>query len=175
MNRFLFLAALLAAGPAFAHVTANPDNGKAGSYFETAFRVSHGCEGSDTVSVSIKMPKGMITAKPQFKSGWSVEVKKSKLEKPVPAGHGKMADEQVDKIIWSGGALPDGQYDTFGILMKLPEKSGETLWFPVVQTCKTGTHEWTQIPGEGQQWHELKSPAPFVKIDASEKAPAHKH
>lgn len=162
------------AGPAFAHVTANPNNGQAGSYFETAFRVSHGCEGTDTVSVSIKMPAGMITAKPQFKSGWTVEVKKSKLDKPVPAGHGKMADEQVDEIIWSGGTLPDAQYDTFGVLMKLPEKSGETLWFSVRQVCKTGAHEWAEIPAASQQWHELKSPAPFVKIDAAPKT-GHKH
>ena len=44
MFRFLLIASCLFAGPAFAHVTANPDKGVAGKYFETAFRVSHGCE-----------------------------------------------------------------------------------------------------------------------------------
>ncbi len=173
MARFLFAALLcLIPGAAFAHVTANPDKGVAGGYFETGFRISHGCEGSDTVAVSIKLPKGMLTAKPQFKPGWTVEVKKSKLDKPMPAGHGKMANEQVDEIIWRGGSLPDAQYDTFGILMKLPDRAGETLYFPVTQTCAKGELRWSEIPAAGQAWHDVKSPAPFVTLEA---APAKHH
>lgn len=172
MRRSLIVSLLmLAASPALAHVTANPDSGAAGSYFETAFRVSHGCEGTDTIALSIKMPPGTVTAKPQAKAGWTVEIRKSKLPAPVAAGHGRMADEQVDEIIWRGGVLPNDQYDTFGVLMKLPEKAGETLWFPVTQTCVKGSHSWSEIPAEGQQWHDLKSPAPFVKIEA----PTHNH
>ncbi len=168
MMRYLLpVIFLLSASPAFAHVTANPDSGAAGSYFETAFRVSHGCGGTDTVTLSVKMPPGMVTAKPQAKAGWTVEIRKSKLPAPVPAGHGRMADEQIDEIIWRGGALPNDQYDTFGVLMKLPEKAGETLWFPVTQTCEKGSHAWTQIPADGQAWHDVESPAPFVKIEAA--------
>lgn len=174
MFRLLLVAACLFAGPAFAHVTANPDKGTAGKYFETGFRVSHGCEGSDTFSVSVKLPPGIVIAKPQYKAGWSVEVRKSKLAKPVAAGHGKMTDEQIDEIIWSEGELPDDQYDTFGILMKLPEKAGETLWFPVTQTCETGKLEWVEIPADGQQWHDLKAPAPFVKLEGAPPS-AHQH
>jgi uncharacterized protein YcnI len=174
MFRFLLFAACVFAGPAFAHVTANPDKGEAGKYFETGFRVSHGCDGSDTVSVSIKMPKGMVTVKPQFKPGWTVSVKKSKLDKPLPAGHGKMADEQIDEIVWSGSKLPNDQYDTFGLLMKLPEKAGETLWFPVTQICEKGRLEWVEIPAAGRKWHDLKSPAPFVKLEGGAPS-AHHH
>ncbi len=170
MWRSILAILCLVSVPAFAHVTANPNQGEAGSYFETAFRVSHGCEGTDTVEVAIQMPKGMIVAKPQAKAGWQVEIKKSKLDKPVPAGHGKMADEQIDEIVWRGGALPDGQYDSFGVLMKLPEGEEQTLWFPVTQTCVKGSHQWLEIPAAGQQWHEVKSPAPFVKV-----TPASKH
>ena len=174
MFRFLLVAACFFAGPAFAHVTANPDKGTAGKYFETGFRVSHGCEGSDTVSVSIRLPKGMIVAKPQYKPGWTVKIKKSKLDKPVPAGHGKMTDEQIDEIVWSANKLPDGQYDTFGVLMKLPEKAGEMLWFPVTQICEKGRLDWVEIPAEGQQWHDLKAPAPFVKLEGAAPS-AHQH
>lgn len=164
--RCLLLAALaFFPGAALAHVTANPDAGAAGKYFETAFRVSHGCEGSDTLSVSIKLPPGMVTVKPQYKPGWTVDVRKSALDKPVPAGHGKMATEQVDEIIWTGARLPDVQYDTFGLLMKLPDRAGETLWFPVTQTCEKGDLRWIEIPAEGQKWHDLKAPAPFVKVE----------
>lgn len=169
MLRFSVVALCLFSVPAFAHVTANPDHGAAGSYFETSFRVSHGCEGTDTVQVSIQMPKGMIVAKPQAKAGWNIEIKKSKLDKPVSAGHGRMVDEQIDEIIWSGGALPNDHYDSFGVLIKLPETAGETLWFPVTQSCKKGEHKWVGIPAEGQQWHDVKSPAPFVKIEPAQK------
>jgi uncharacterized protein YcnI len=161
---FLFLATIFMVFPAMAHVTAIPDSGKAGSYFETAFRVSHGCKGSDTISVSIQFPPGIVVAKPQFKPGWAVTINKRALDKPVPAGHGRMATEEFSEIIWSGGILPDNQYDSFGVLMKLPESPGDTLWFPVVQKCKDGSHEWIEIPAEGQQWHDVKSPAPFVDI-----------
>lgn len=172
MHFVIFVAALFLCGSAYAHVTANPDTGTAGKYFETKFRVSHGCEGSDTVAVSISLPKGTVTAKPQFKLGWTVKIKKSKLDKPVPAAHDKMADEQFDEITWRGGPLPDDQYDEFGLILKLPEKAGETLWLPVVQTCQKGENKWMEIPAEGQEWHSLKSPAPFVKIEA---APAAEH
>lgn len=169
----LFATALCVASSAYAHVTANPNHGTAGQYFETKFRVSHGCEGSDTISISITLPKGTVVAKPQNKAGWSAAVTKSKLPAPVSAGHGKMTDEQIDEIIWSNGSLPDDQYDEFGVILKLPEKTGETLYFPVVQTCEKGENRWTEIPTGTQQWHDLKLPAPFVKIEAAPKGHAH--
>ena len=158
------LALCLLASVAHAHVTANPDTGVAGKYFETKFRISHGCEGADTTSVSISLPKDIYVVKPQSKAGWNVDITKSKLDKPVSIGHGKTTDEKFETVTWSGSVLPDAQYDEFGLLFKLPEKSGTTLWFPVMQTCVKGEHKWREIPAEGQQWHELKSPAPFVKI-----------
>lgn len=173
MVRIVVLALCLLSAPAYAHVTANPDKGMAGKYFETKFRVSHGCDGSDTTSITIKLPKGFVIVKPQFKSGWSVDVKKRKLEKPVPAGHGKMTDEEFDEITWSGGPLPDSLYDEFGLVMKLPDTAGETLWFPVTQICEKGENKWVQIPAEGQQWHDVKSPAPFVKLEAAPASPHH--
>lgn len=174
MMRYVSFAAALClmSAPVMAHVTANPNNGQAGQYFETAFRVSHGCDGTDTTQISIRLPKGMVSVKPQAKPGWQVDIKKSKLDKPVHAGHGRMADEQIDEIIWRGGSLPNDQYDTFGLLMKLPDAAGETLWFPVTQTCVTGSHSWSEVPVDGQQWYDLKSPAPFVKLNA---APTHGH
>lgn len=159
---------------AMAHVTANPDNAIAGSYLETAFRVSHGCEGSETVSVSITLPKEIVMARPQPKSGWSLDIEKSKLEKPASLGHGKMTDERVDTITWKGGSLPDAQFDTFSILFKVPDSTESTLWFPVRQICKDGEINWNAIPKDGQRWHDLKTPAPFVKSEPAAPSP-HKH
>lgn len=173
MFRFLLVAACLLAGPAFAHVTANPDKGTAGKYFETKLRISHGCEGSDTVEIQVSLPKGFVTAKPQYKPGWTATVIKSKLDKPVPAGHGKMADEQIDQIIWKGGPLPHDQYDEFGLLVKLPDGPG-IVWLPVKQTCVKGVEDWKNVPAGGD-WHSTDHPAPFVKIEADTSAPAHHH
>lgn len=179
MKKYLLVAAALCGlfpAAASAHVTANPNTGEAGRYFQTGFRVSHGCDGSATTSVSIKLPKGTVVLKTQAKHGWTVETRKSKLDKPAPVGHGKMTDEQFDEVIWTGGPLLDAQYDEFGILLKLPEDA-QTLWFPVTQTCEKGSHAWTEIPAEGQQWHALKSPAPFVKVTkpANDGHAGHKH
>ena len=171
---FVLLAALCVFSvPAHAHVTANPNNGEAGKYFETKFRVSHGCEGSDTISLTIQLPKGFVSVKPQHKQGWKTEIKKSKLDKPVPARHGKMADEQFEEITWHG-KLPDAEYDEFGLLLKLPEGE-QTLWFPVVQICEKGENRWTEIPKDGQQWHDVKSPAPYVKVTPAAPVSGHHH
>ncbi len=163
MKKILFTLILLFPFSAQAHVTANPNNGTAGKYFETKFRISHGCDGSDTVEIHLSLPKGTVTARPQAKAGWGVEVKKSKLDKPVPAGHGKMADEQIDEIIWKGGPLSDGQYDEFGLLTKLPEAEG-ILFFPVKQVCKVGVEDWKNVPANMDKWPDTDHPAPFVKI-----------
>lgn len=175
MKHTLALCALLtlSASPVFAHVTANPNNGEAGQYFQTSFRISHGCEGNDTVKVHIKLPPGFVSIRPQHKEGWKVEITKRKLDKPVPAGHGKMADEEFTDITWTGGSLPDAEYDEFGLLMKLPEKP-QKLWFPVIQSCSKGENKWTDIPAANQEWHDVKSPAPFVDVTGEEPA-AHHH
>jgi uncharacterized protein YcnI len=173
IKKILFALFLLLPSSALAHVTANPNNGEAGSYFETAFRVSHGCDGDPTISVTVMFPKGIIVAKPQNKPGWLLSIKKRKMAQPVPAGHGKMTDEEFESITWSGVDLPDDQYDTFGVLMKLPKESS-TLWFPVTQICRGGKHKWDEIPAEGQSWGDLKSPAPFVKVQPGD-VPLHRH
>lgn len=152
--------------PAFAHVTAGPNEAVAGNYFQTAFNVPHGCEGSSTVSVRIKIPDGVTAVKPQMKPGWEVGIKMRPLEKPVDAGHGRMISETVDEVSWRGGPLPDNLFDTFGLVMKLPDTPGKTLYFPTVQECEKGVTRWIEIPAEGQKWGDVKQPAPFIRLKA---------
>lgn len=71
------LAGMVAlAAPAAANVTANPNSGGAGSFFRTAFRVGHGCDGSPTTSVSIKIPieQSLTSVHAEQIPGWTVEV-----------------------------------------------------------------------------------------------------
>ena len=51
-------ALALGAAPAFAHVTVSPSVATAGSYTVLTVSVPHGCDGSPTTKVSIKIPDG---------------------------------------------------------------------------------------------------------------------
>lgn len=167
-NRLLSAALLtLVAAPAMAHVTANPDKGTAGAYFQTSLRITHGCDGSGTTAVHVKIPAGILSVRAQAKPGWQVTVTKRKLEHPAAAIHGKTMTEAVDEVVWTGGPLLDEQYDDFGLVMKLPDAAGQTLWFPTVQQCANGENRWVEIPANGAEWHSLAKPAPFVKLAPS--------
>src|SRR5690606_2375248 len=122
-------------GPATAHVTADPGEAPADSYFRIALRVPHGCEGSPTIAVRVKIPDGVRSVKPQVKPGWEISVTRRKLDRPVDAGHGRMITETVDEVAWRGGPLPDAYFDEFGLNMRLPATPGKTLYFPTVQEC----------------------------------------
>lgn len=150
--------------PALGHVTAQPDAGTAGSYFTLTFTVPHGCDGSPTVSLRIKIPEGVTSVKPQMKAGWTVTIKTRKIDPPLKGEHGQTITETVDEVDWRGGPLPNNLYDTFGLAMKLPDSSAQILYFPAVQECEKGTNRWIQIPTTGQSRKDLREPAPAVKL-----------
>ncbi len=163
----LFAAAALSslAFPAVAHVTVQPANAVAGSYFEARFTVPHGCGGAATVALRIKIPEGVTSVKPQMKPGWEVAVKTRKLDPPI-TDHGRTISETVDEVEWRGGKLPDNLYDTFGLVVKLPDLPGQTLYFPAVQECDRGLVRWIEIPAPGQARKDLREPAPAVSLTA---------
>jgi uncharacterized protein YcnI len=163
-------AALLAHGAAHAHVTVNPNEAPADSYFRTSFRVGHGCAGSPTVAVRVRIPDGVFSVRPQVKPGWTIEIKMRKLATPVDIGHGRQVTETVDEIAWRGGPLQDAHFDEFGLMMRLPARPDALLYFPVVQECEQGVHRWIEIPAPGQARESLKEPAPFVTLTAPKQA-----
>ena len=157
-------ALMLLPGLVAAHTVAEPNEGIAGASLRTAFRVTHGCKGSPTLAVTIRMPEGVLSAKPMPKPGWKVEVKTRALDKPVASAHGFMIREAVTEVSWSGGRLENAEFDEFALLLGLPDRAGETLYFPTVQTCEKGANNWIGIPVAGQAWHDLPEPAPFIKL-----------
>ena len=56
--------------------------------------------------------------------------------------------------------------------MRLPNKPGATLYFPMVQTCEKGSNNWIGIPAAGQKWGDLPEPAPYITV---KKAVGHAH
>lgn len=140
--------ALFAAPVADAHVVLDKNEAPAASYFKAVLLVPHGCDGQPTTRIRLQLPDDIYVARPQQKPGWSVEIVKKALEKPVAGPHGKTITEKITDIIWSGGNLPDEFYEEFGVIVKLPDQpSGTKIAFPVIQQCAKGEHQWVAQPG----------------------------
>ena len=147
---FAGLTGTLLAAAASAHITLERTSAPAGGYYKAVLQVPHGCKGSPTVAIRVRIPDGVTSAKPQPKPGWTLAIKRSKLPQPVDAGHGRTIDEAVSEVAWSGGSLADAEFDEFKIMLKLPDRAGATLYFPVGQQCKSGVQRWIEVPQPGR-------------------------
>lgn len=150
--RPLAVAALvsLTAGSASAHVVLAQKEAQPGSYQGT-LKVGHGCDGSATTAIKVTIPEGVVGVKPQPKAGWTIAIETGPYAKAYPMMHGKPATEGVKTITWSGGNLPDAYYDEFVFVSTLtPDVAGQTLYFPVLQTCEKGSTNWAETPVAGQ-------------------------
>ena len=156
---------LLWSGVASAHVTPQDPEAPSGGYFTTAFKVGHGCDGSPTTKVEIKMGEGVTSVKPQPVPGWNLSTTMRTLDPPID-NHGTLITETVDTVVWEGGPLPDTELQMFWVSMKLPEgDAGTTVAFPVVQTCEQGETAWIEPIVEGEE--EPDHPAPVVTLTAA--------
>ena len=172
MSKIVILvgAVVLAASPASAHISLETKQAAIGSSYKAVFAVPHGCKGSPTTKIRVQIPEGVIAVKPMPKAGWNVEVITGKYTAEYDY-HGTKLSEGVKEVVWSGGKLPDHNYDEFVISTFLTAglKPDSTLYFPVVQECEQGISRWIDIPAEGQAGqtgHDQgsKSPAPGVRL-----------
>jgi uncharacterized protein YcnI len=148
---------LAGAGVANAHVTVTPDEAEAGSYAVLTFSVPHGCDGSATTEVAIQIPEQTPSVTPTVNSNWDVE------KVMVKRDEGPARVEQV--VYTAKSPLPDGIRDTFELSM-MPDSPGETLAFPVVQTCEEGETTWAELAEDLDDTHSLDAPAPLVTLTA---------
>lgn len=163
---WLTVLGVLAASPAAAHVFLETKQATVGASYKAVFAVPHGCKGSPTVKIRVQIPEGVIAVKPMPKAGWSLDVVEGKYASEYDY-HGNKLSSGVKEVAWSGGKLPDHNYDEFVISSFLTSslKPNTTLYFPVVQECETGVSRWIEIPAEGAgHSQEGKSPAPGVKL-----------
>lgn len=161
------MAVLLSLGtlPAKAHVTLGQGDAAAGAPYKIVLRVPHGCEGSATTKIDVKLPEGIIAAKPMPKAGWQIEIRSGAYAREYSFYHGMTLKEGAREISWSGGKLPDEYYDEFVIAAFVPkELSPGPLYFFVMQTCEKGEADWSQIPAANQNPHTLKFPAPVLNV-----------
>lgn len=161
-------AAILAAtiGTAFAHVTLEMAEAKVGGSYKAVFRVGHGCEGAPSTTIRIRIPEGVISAKPMPKAGWDLKTVKGAYAKAYDY-YGTPTKEGVKEVVWSGGNLPDDFYDEFTMRVYLTADlpTGEMLYFPAVQECPDGKAErWIEIPAAGKVADDYEMPAPGVTL-----------
>lgn len=128
----------------YAHIDPEPAEAPAGSEQVVGFTVEHGCDGSPTVQLDMRLPAGVTTPLPEATDGWTSSV-------------------DGDVVTFVGGPLPDDTPQTFRIRMTLPVEPGATLYFPFVQRCEVGEIRWIDIPSDGSG-AELDEPAPAMVL-----------
>ena len=141
-------AALLAvAGPVSAHIDPDPAEAQAGSRLTVGFTVEHGCDGSPTMRLDMRLPEGVIDPVPEPVQGWDESI------------------ETIDGdtiVTFAGGPLADDAEGTFGVTITLPPEPDTTIFFPFVQRCEVGEIRWIGLPVEPGD--ELDEPAPAMAL-----------
>lgn len=143
---------LAAPGAAQAHVGVSPDAIEPEGSAVLSFSFTHGCENSPTTALRITMPEGLTSVSPTADSMWDIAVER--------------ADNGLVSAVTYTATTPVA-HDLRGaatMAVSLGEETPDTLVFPVEQQCETGTNEWVQIAEDGQDPHDLDSPAPVVTV-----------
>lgn len=158
------LLALGVAAPASAHVSVSPSETGAGAYSVLTFSVPHGCDGKATTKIDISIPEGINSVTPTRNPYYDVAEQIEPLDPPVSDAHGNEVTERTSTVTYTAtDPLPDGLRDTLELSLQLPEDAaGQTLAFPVIQTCTEGETAWTEVVAEGAD--EPEYPAPVVTV-----------
>ena len=161
-------SALICTSIASAHITLESQQTPVGSSYKAVLRVPHGCKGSATVAVRVRIPEGYLDVKPVPKPGWKLDVAKGKYPKSMSLRDSKVS-EGVTEVDWSGGNLPDAYYDEFVLTGYISDDlpAGQTMYFPIVQECERGVNRWIEIPAaESPQvdHSEESEPAAALKL-----------
>jgi len=151
--------------PASAHITLARGETQVNAAYKAVLKVPHGCDGQATQAVHVQIPDGVISVKPMPKPGWKLQVTRAAYKKTYQS-HGKPVTEGAREIAWSGGSLPDDYYDEFTFVGFVTSdfSPGDIIRFPTIQTCASTEARWTEIPASGQSAHDLKAPAPAVRV-----------
>jgi periplasmic copper chaperone A len=141
------MSLLTVSGAASAHIDPDPARAQAGSRLTVGFTVEHGCSGSPTVQLDMRLPQGVTDAVTEPLDGWD----------------GSVDAVDGDTIVtFTGGPLPDDVEGTFSVTMTLPRAPDTTIFFPFVQRCEVDEIRWIGIPA--RPGDELDEPAPAMEL-----------
>jgi uncharacterized protein YcnI len=140
----------LGATSAMAHVTITPSTTAAGATAELRVEIPHGCVGSATTAISIRMPDGVSDVTASGTDRWAVE-------------------QAADALTWTTDEpLPDAEHAEVAFSVRLPDDDGATLVFPVIQQCEQGEAAWTEVAEHGEGHDGLERPAPVLVVTPGE-------
>ncbi|MER7010506.1 YcnI family protein [Saccharopolyspora sp. NPDC000359] len=160
------LTALLAAAPAFAHVSAQPGEAAKGGNAKVALRVPNERPNASTVQVKVTFPEAQPLSSVRTKPmpGWTAEVERVQIA-PVQVA-GAEVKEAVRSITWTaqpGNRIGPNEFNEFeATLGTLPDDVDEFV-MPTTQTYDNGeVVEWNMpTPPNGE---EPEHPAPTLKL-----------
>jgi uncharacterized protein YcnI len=167
----IVVAAVIALGAstAGAHVTVVPSAAAKGSFTILSFSVPNEEPAANTVTVQVDLPTrypiAFVSIQP--KPGWSADVQKSTLAKPVKTSDGEVT-EAVTQITWTAtaGGLRPGEFDLFTVSAGPLPTNTRQLVFKTIQTYSDGTTvSWIQQTVKGAP--EPAHPAPVLKLTAA--------
>jgi uncharacterized protein YcnI len=156
--------AALGIGVAAAHISLETAEAPVGAVYKAVLRVPHGCAGSATTAIRVRIPDGVIGVRPMPKPGWTLGTVTGKYPQRYRLFQA-IVSEGVVEIAWSGGSLADAHYDEFVFQAYLSDAlaPGATIHFPVVQECEKGVHRWIDVtPSHAGGDHG--EPAPALKL-----------
>lgn len=143
---------VLAAAPAAAHVTLTASTTAAGTAAEITLEVPHGCAGSATTEIAVRVPDGVGEVEVVDSVRWSAAV-------------------SADAVTFTTDRpVPDALRDEVSFSVRLPDDPGTVLVFPVVQRCEEGESAWTEVADDAASRDELEQPAPVLVVTGPEAA-----
>jgi uncharacterized protein len=158
---------LLAAVPAFAHVTVTPGSAEKGSYSTVSFKVPNEEDKASTVKLEVTLPADHPIASVSLQPvpGWTAQVTTAKLSTPLKTDDGTV-DQAVTKITWTGGKIAPGQFQQFPVSLGPLPSDVDALSFKALQTYDNGDIvRWIEIPQAGRP--EPENPAPTLELTAA--------
>jgi uncharacterized protein len=157
------VASLVLPAAAGAHVTVQPREVPAGAFTRLDVRVPNEKDDQGTTKVDLQLPDGFAFVSYEPRPGWTVNVEREKLDKPIEIEPGFEVDEQVTRVTFTGdgktGIVNPGEFTDFGLSVRTPAgKAGDKLTFKALQTYEKG---------EVVRWigaEDADEPAPVVTL-----------
>jgi uncharacterized protein YcnI len=164
----------LAAGPAAAHVSIDPESAPKGSNTKFSFQVPNEKDNASTVGLEVTFPADHPIASVSVlqKAGWTFAVEKQTLPKPIKSPFGGEVSEVVSKITWTGGEIQPGAFDLFTVRAGPLPKNVNQLQFNASQTYSDGeVVQWNEATVKGGA--EPEHPAPVLKLAKAKSSGSH--
>lgn len=163
----VFTLVALAAQPAAAHVTVNPQEVPGGGFATLTFRMPNERDDARTTKLEVTLPpeQPLTSVRVRPHPGWTYQIQKAKLDKPVEA-FGEQITEVVRTIVWTAqgpnNAVKPTEFEEFDLSVgRLPD-SGQMV-FRAIQTYDSGeVVRWIEQAAEGAP--EPERPAPILKL-----------